>query len=125
MVPLILVSDTTHLSKLTGDCKAWLVYMTIGNIHSSIRMAQSKHAIALIALLPIPMRLRDLTQARKLAQKKRNKVCYPELSTALEATSLMVIKEILQRVFHKLFSPMRNIELFNEEFLTRCADGGM
>ena len=62
---------------------------------------------------------------KETRSKKRNKVCYPELSTALEATSLMVIKEILQRVFHKLFSPMRNIELFNEEFLTRCADGGM
>jgi hypothetical protein len=72
------MSDTTHLSKLTGDRKAWPVYMTIGNIHSSIRMAQSKHAIALIALLPIPMRLRDLTQARKIAQKNRNKVRYPE-----------------------------------------------
>jgi hypothetical protein len=31
VVPLVFMSDATHLNNFAGDKKAWPVYMTIGN----------------------------------------------------------------------------------------------
>jgi hypothetical protein len=32
VVPLVFMSDATHLTNFAGDKKAWPVYMTIGNL---------------------------------------------------------------------------------------------
>jgi hypothetical protein len=37
VVPVIFMSDITHLSNFAGDKKEWSVYMTIGNLSSKIR----------------------------------------------------------------------------------------
>jgi len=36
LVPLIFMSDGTHLSNFAGDMTEWPVYMTIGNLSSKI-----------------------------------------------------------------------------------------
>ncbi|RPB21313.1 hypothetical protein L211DRAFT_769374, partial [Terfezia boudieri ATCC MYA-4762] len=36
LVSILLVSDETHLTNFSGDKKLWPVYMSIGNIGSSI-----------------------------------------------------------------------------------------
>src|SRR5258706_1527498 len=54
LLPIILASDQTYLTNFSGDKKLWPVYMTLGNIHSSIRNKSSYHAWIPIAMLPIP-----------------------------------------------------------------------
>jgi len=54
VVPIIGLSDQTHLTNVSGDKKAWPVYMTIGNILSRTRSSPAKMPILLGALLPVP-----------------------------------------------------------------------
>jgi hypothetical protein len=51
IIPIILSSDKTHLSK-SGSTKAWPVYMSIGNIAHDVRFTPKYHAARLVALLP-------------------------------------------------------------------------
>ena len=37
LVPLIIMSDGTHLSKFAGDKNEWPVYITIGNLSAKLR----------------------------------------------------------------------------------------
>jgi hypothetical protein len=53
LVHLILVSDRTHLLNFARDNKQWPVYMTIGNLSSTIHQVLSTHTIVMVALLHI------------------------------------------------------------------------
>jgi hypothetical protein len=53
VIPILLGSDKTHLSVFAGNKKAWPLYLSIGNIHSKVRNAPSRHAWILIAYLPV------------------------------------------------------------------------
>jgi hypothetical protein len=74
IVPLIFLSDSTHLTNFAGDKKAWPVYMTIGNIHSTVRMKPTMHSVVLVALLPQPLKARDVPLSHKNKQKKHNRL---------------------------------------------------
>jgi len=52
VILVILASDKTQLTAYTGDKKAWLVYLIIGNIRLKTRRAASRPALPLIRLLP-------------------------------------------------------------------------
>ena len=52
IVPIILISDKTHLS-FSGKVKAWPLIMMIGNIQYDCRFNPGKHCAQLIAVLPI------------------------------------------------------------------------
>ena len=61
LVPILLASDETHLTNFSADKGLWPVYMSIGNIGSSMRNTHAMHARRLIALLPIaPKRLNKI-----------------------------------------------------------------
>jgi len=62
LVPLIFMSDGTHISNFAGDNKEWPVYMTIGNLSSKIRQMPSAHTVVMVALLPIPIKNHDIPQ---------------------------------------------------------------
>lgn len=53
VVPILLSSDKTQLSKLSGDKKAWPVYMSIGNLNHEARRQRKRPAMVLLGLLPI------------------------------------------------------------------------
>jgi len=57
VVPIIGLSDQTHLTNFSGDKKAWPVYMRIGNILVWTRNSPAKMPILLLAFLPVPRRL--------------------------------------------------------------------
>jgi len=53
LVPVIFVSDMTHLTNFCSDGKLWPVYMSIGNISSRIRQKPTSHAWIPVVLLPV------------------------------------------------------------------------
>jgi len=87
LVPLIFMSDGTHLSNFAGDKKEWPVYMTIGNLSSKIRQMPSTHTIVMVALLPIPIKNRNIPQKRLDEQRQTNHE---------------VLDKVRQRVFQRL-----------------------
>jgi membrane-associated phospholipid phosphatase len=64
LVPLIFISDGIHLSNFADDKKEWPVYMTIGNLSSKFWQMPSGHTVVMVALLPIPMKNRNIPQKR-------------------------------------------------------------
>ena len=66
MVPIIGISDQTNLTNFSGDKKAWPVYMTIGNLPSTICNRPGSMAILLLGLLPIPPKLAKFCRADQL-----------------------------------------------------------
>jgi hypothetical protein len=50
---VILGSDKAQLTVLSGDKKAWLLYLSIGNIRSWIRNCPSQNAWILIGYIPV------------------------------------------------------------------------
>ncbi|KAG8728742.1 hypothetical protein FRC10_004611, partial [Ceratobasidium sp. 414] len=53
IAPLIVASDKTKMTKLSGNKSAYPVYLTIGNISKTYRRQATKHATAIIGYLPI------------------------------------------------------------------------
>jgi 5,10-methylenetetrahydrofolate reductase len=62
LVPLIFMSDGTHLSKSAGHKMEWPVNMTIGNRSSMVRQMSSMHCIVMVAHLPIRNKNRNIPQ---------------------------------------------------------------
>ncbi|KAF8593671.1 hypothetical protein BDV93DRAFT_460569 [Ceratobasidium sp. AG-I] len=53
MCPIIISSDKTQMSVLSGSKRAWPVYLSIGNISKDMRRRPSQHAMILIGYIPI------------------------------------------------------------------------
>ena len=53
VVPIILASDKTHLSRMHGDQNAWPVYITIRNLQRDARRAHSRPGMAILGMTPI------------------------------------------------------------------------
>ncbi|EGO02497.1 hypothetical protein SERLA73DRAFT_38037, partial [Serpula lacrymans var. lacrymans S7.3] len=53
VAPVIMATDKTQLTQFSGDKSAYPVYLTLGNIPSSIRCKPSQHAYVLIGYLSV------------------------------------------------------------------------
>jgi len=73
LVPLIFMSDGTHLSNFAADKNEWPVDMTSGNISSKIRRMPSTHSVVMVALLPIPIKNHNIPQKRLDEQRQTNR----------------------------------------------------
>jgi hypothetical protein len=89
LVPLIIMSNITHLLNFAGNKKESPVYMTIGNLSLKIRQTPSMHSVVMVDLLPIPINNRHIPQKRQDAQRKTNReVLYEVLWWLLQLLSL-------------------------------------
>ncbi|KAF8458605.1 hypothetical protein BGX38DRAFT_1080283, partial [Terfezia claveryi] len=55
LVPVLLVLDQTHLTNFSGDKKLWPLYMSIGNIKSSVRNKPTMNAWIPLRYYPPPL----------------------------------------------------------------------
>jgi hypothetical protein len=101
------MSDGTHLSNFAGNKTAWPVYMTIGNVSSRIHQTPSTHSVAMVALLPIPIKYRNIPQTRLDEQQQTNRE---------------VLKEVLRRPLQPL-TFKQNPSPGSGYFNVLCADG--
>jgi len=62
LVPLIVMSDGTHLLNFAGNQKEWPVYVTNGNLSSKLHQMPSMHSVVLVTLLPIPINNTNILQ---------------------------------------------------------------
>jgi hypothetical protein len=107
LVPLIFISDKTHLSNLAGDKKEWPVYMTIGNLSSKIRQMPSAHTFVMVALLPILIKNCNIPQKWLDEQRQTN-------------------QEVLNEVLRRILQPLTCKQNPNAEsgyYNILCADG--
>ena len=84
-MPVICASDTTHLTNFSGDKKAWPIYLTIGNIRSTTRNKPTAMAMILLALLPVPPKLKNSRDSTVSAEN--NAVIHYVLAAVLEGLS--------------------------------------
>jgi len=101
VVPIIGMADQTNLTNFSGDKKAWPVYMTIGNLPSTIRNRPGSMAILLLGLLPIPPKLAKSSRADKLQR--------------------LINADTLRGVFELIFAPLNGAA--QEGAPIDCADG--
>ena len=72
LVPMIFMSDGTHLSNFAGDKRERPVDITIGNITAKIRQMPSTHIVVNVALLPILNQNCNIPQKRLDEQRQTN-----------------------------------------------------
>ena len=101
-MPLIFASDETFLTNFSGGRVAWPIYMTVGNIHSSVRSAPSNNAWILVALLPCPP---SCTSNNAAELREYQKVKSANLHTILD----------------QILNPLVSVK--DNGMYLRCADG--
>ncbi|KAJ6564347.1 hypothetical protein B0H19DRAFT_941521 [Mycena capillaripes] len=84
LVPIILASDKTQLTRFSGDQQAWPVYLTIGNIDKETRRRPSSHATVLLGYIPV-------AKLEIFSKKKRSAVGYQLFHDCMR-TMLQVLK---------------------------------
>jgi hypothetical protein len=107
LVPLIFMSDGTHLSNFAGDKTEWPVNMRIGNLPSKIRQMPSVHTVVMVDLPPIPINNRNIPQ--KWLDEQRQ-------------TQFEVLNEVLRRVLQPLTFKL-NPSAESRYIQVLCADG--
>ena len=97
LVPIICSSDQTHLTDFSGDKKAWPIYITIGNLPSSVWNAPSNYYTLLLALLPVPLKKGVLT-----------------------ASAIARVNTVIQEALHDILRPLKAI--FSTGLEMHCGD---
>ncbi|KAG9084408.1 hypothetical protein FRC06_004093 [Ceratobasidium sp. 370] len=100
-MPVIVASDATQLSVLSGSKKAWPVYLTIGNISKDLRRRPSQRATILVGYIPV-------TDLKCIADETKRR----ERQWSLFHTCLA-----------KILAPLREVCVAGVDMV--CADGGI
>ncbi|KAI6018216.1 hypothetical protein BKA83DRAFT_4058444 [Pisolithus microcarpus] len=95
-VPIILGSDKTTVSVATGQHDYYPLYLSVGNIHNSMRRAH-RHGVSLIAFLAVPKTTREFAQTAPF-RKFRRQLFHVSLSRILS-----ILKPYMTRPDHVRF----------------------
>ncbi|KAG8734443.1 hypothetical protein FRC10_011712 [Ceratobasidium sp. 414] len=82
IVPLIIASDKTQMTKLSGNQCAYPVYLTIGNISKAIRRQATKHATTIIGYLPVDT-FKDVP-GKALRERLKGELVHYSMSSIME-----------------------------------------
>ncbi|QRV97644.1 Zn-finger protein [Ceratobasidium sp. AG-Ba] len=99
VVPLIVASDETRLTKSPNGPKAHPVYLSIGNISKAVQSKPTKHAMLLLGYLPVD----------------------PYNDVPDDFTRQRYYGKLLHRSLAKIFEPLETAS--SEGIFARCADG--
>ncbi|QRV89359.1 Zn-finger protein [Ceratobasidium sp. AG-Ba] len=99
VVPLIVASDETRLTKNPNGPKAHPVYLSIGNISKEVRNKPTKHAMLLLGYLPVD----------------------PYNDVPHDFTRQRYCGELLHKSLAKIFKPLETAS--SDGIFARCADG--
>ncbi|QRV93500.1 Zn-finger protein [Ceratobasidium sp. AG-Ba] len=99
IVPLIVASDETRLTKNPNGPKAHPVYLSIGNISKEVRSKPTKHAMLLLGYLPVDS--------------------YEDVPN--DFTRQRYLGELLHKSLAKIFEPLETAS--SDGIFARCADG--
>ena len=102
VVPIIGLSDQTHLTNFSPDKKAWPVSMTISNILSWTRNSPAKVPMLGLALLPVPPRFTGESARPNKVQRQTN-------------------ADTLRAVFDLVLAPLQPVA--QEGMVMDCTDG--
>jgi len=94
------MSDQTHLRNLSGDKKAWPLYLTLGNPPATRRNRPGSFAVLLFGLLPVSPKL---------------------TKSSADHLQRQINTDTLRGVFKLLFEPLQKAAL--EGVNIDCADG--
>ena len=75
LLGVILSSDKTNISVMTGDRVAHPVLLSLANIHADVRMKSSNRAFLLVALLPCPKFITKDRGVRGVLESRVNHLC--------------------------------------------------
>jgi hypothetical protein len=101
VVPLILATDKTQMTVLSGSKRAWPVYVTTGNISKDVRRRPSQRAMMLVGYIPVS----DLH-------------CFSNTTRRSEAGW-----QLFHSCMASILAPLKEISVKGEEMV--CADGGV
>ncbi|QRV76908.1 Zn-finger protein [Ceratobasidium sp. AG-Ba] len=99
VVPLIVASDETNLTKNPNGPKAHPVYLSIGNISKEVQSKPTKHAMLLLGYLPVD----------------------PYKDVPNDFTRQRYCGELLHKSLAKIFEPLETAS--SDGIFARCADG--
>ena len=119
MVPIILTSDQTMLSTHVGCHYFWPLYMSIGNLHSTIRNRPSNNTWILLAQLPVPPAIRKHHKAIRNGGKSEDKEGYSK--TDYERLYKTYKEDAFGAVIEAILEPLQKST--KEGIRLECADG--
>jgi hypothetical protein len=122
--PMILSTDKTQLSVLSGGKKAWPVYLSIGNISKKLRRRPSQGAMILIAYLPVT----DFSCETRPAERRQHSwnlfhACVRAILEPIKKASLDGVEALCADGYVRRIHPIlaAYIADFPEQLLVTCA----
>jgi hypothetical protein len=76
LVPMIFMSDTTHLMICFGDKMAWPIFMTIRYLSAAAQIKYTMRSDLSVAIFPIAVKMCDNPLKRRNAQKVYNQMVF-------------------------------------------------
>jgi hypothetical protein len=84
---IVLSSDKTALTAMTGDHSAHPLLITLANIDSSVRLSSSSHALKLLALIPVPKWVNVQKKLRGILENRLVHACLDYVTSPLKSTA--------------------------------------
>ena len=112
LVPVLFTSDARQLTNLSGDSKVWPLYISIGNIRSSIRNKPTSRAWVLVAILPnSPKRIKNVPgwseekqehEAMQVLHNWLKFVLHPLLNSAWDGHNIKCRDQVVRRCYFQV-----------------------